>query len=82
MNVGIFIAGAFVTLIVSASMGLLVWGFWIEARANAREREAVEAGDEASLSEAVNEIRHPGPHGADGRRQPEPQGAETSKGTS
>ncbi len=77
MNAGIFVAGVFVTLIVTAAMGLLLWGFRVEARANAREREAMEAGDETSLYEAVNEIRHPGPDHSDGRKQ-QPQRAEAS----
>jgi hypothetical protein len=44
---GLFVAGTFVTLLVTASMALLIWGAVLDGRENARpdgEREAVAQG--------------------------------------
>lgn len=38
MNVGIFVAGVLVTMIVVIAMGVLVWGLRLEARNNRREQ--------------------------------------------
>jgi hypothetical protein len=49
-DVGIFIAGAVVTLIVAASLTLLIWGAILDGREEARQRALRGQGDPAVRS--------------------------------
>lgn len=59
-HLGLFVAGVLVTLIVTASLALLVWGAILDGREEARQR-ALRVAEESGASRRARRTIHPVP---------------------